>query len=120
MYMSDFWGGLQAPDEKYNPIEKLHFMACKQILGVQKQTTNIGVLLELGRIPLQNFARKAAIKNWERIKTGKINAILKTSHANAEIDKLPWTTHIRSILQSHNLEDLHIQTNHTNLMQSTH
>ena len=47
-------------------------MACKQILGVQKQTTNIGVLLELGRVPLQNFAIKAAIKNWERIKTGKI------------------------------------------------
>ncbi len=68
MYMSDFWGGLQPPDEKYHPIEKLHFMACKQILGVQKQTTNIGVLLELGRIPLQHFAIKTAIKIWERIK----------------------------------------------------
>ena len=95
MYMVDFWGGLQAPEEKYNPIEKLHFMACKQILGVQKQTTNIGVLLELGRIPLQNFARKAAIKNWERIKSGKINDILKNSHTNAELDNLPWITHIK-------------------------
>ena len=75
MYMNDFWGGLPAIDEKYNPIEKLHFMACKQILGVQKQTTNVGVLLELGRIPLQNYVIKAAIKNWERIKNGKINTI---------------------------------------------
>ena len=48
MYMSDFWGGLKCPAEQRNPIEKLHFMACKQLLGVQKQTTNIGVLLELG------------------------------------------------------------------------
>ena len=38
-------------------------MFCKQLLGVQKQTTNLGVLLELGRIPLQNFVTKAAIKN---------------------------------------------------------
>ena len=80
MYMNDFWGGFKAIDEKYHPIEKFHNMACKQILGVQKQTTNVGVLLELGRIPLQNFAIKAAIKNWERIKSGKINPILLSSH----------------------------------------
>ena len=103
LYMSDFWGGLPVPEEKYHPIEKLHFMACKQILGVQKQTTNIGVLLELGRIPLQNFATKAAIKNWERIRGGEINDILKKSHNNAILEKLPWITQIKSVLQSHNI-----------------
>ena len=46
-------------------------MACKNILGVQKQTMNVAVLLELGRIPMQIFAVKAAIKNWERINQGK-------------------------------------------------
>ena len=65
LYASDFWGCLKLP--KNNPIENLHMMMCKQILGVQKQTTNIGVLLELGRIPLNFFATKFAIKNWERI-----------------------------------------------------
>ena len=30
MYMSDFWGGLKAIEEKHHPIEKLHNMACKQ------------------------------------------------------------------------------------------
>ena len=70
MYMSDFWGGLKPPEERYNPVERLHFMACKHILGVQKQTTNVGVLLELGRVPFQNFAIKAAIKNWEQIRAG--------------------------------------------------
>ena len=71
LYMSDFWGGPKSPVENRNPIEKLHFMACKHFLGVQKQSTNIGVLLEPGRIPLQHFAVKAAIKNWERIKLEK-------------------------------------------------
>ena len=56
LYCGDFGECLKLP--KDNPIEKFHHMACKQILGVQKQTTNIGVLLELGRIPLQIFARK--------------------------------------------------------------
>ena len=41
MYMSDFWGGLKPLKAKENPIEKFHYMACKRILGVQKQTTNI-------------------------------------------------------------------------------
>ena len=68
MYMSDFWGGLPPIEDKKNPIEKFHYMVCKQILGVQKQTTNIGVLLELGRLPIKMFAIKSVIKNWERMK----------------------------------------------------
>ena len=114
MYMNDFWGGLKVPEEKYNPIEKLHFMACKQILGVQKQTTNIGVLLELGRVPLQNFAVKAAIKNWERIRTGKINEVLKNNHANAMLDELPWISNIKAILQSHNMENFYTSPTQNN------
>ena len=81
-------------------------MACKQILGVQKQTTNVGVLLELGRIPMQKFAIKAAIKNWERIEGGKTNPILLRSHNDAIIDELPWITNTKCILQPHNLENI--------------
>ena len=74
LYASDFWGCLKLP--KNNPIENLHIMMCKQILGVQTQTTNIGVLLELGRIPLSISAVKFALKNWERIRLGQGNEIL--------------------------------------------
>ena len=38
--MSDFWGGLKAPKEKDNPIEKLHYMVCKQLLGYKNRQTN--------------------------------------------------------------------------------
>ena len=103
MYMSDFWGGLPPIEDKQNPIEKFHYMVCKQILGVQKQTTNIGVLLELGRLPIKTFAIKSAIKNWERIRMGKINEILKSSHATALINDLPWITHIKSVSRNHNI-----------------
>ena len=47
-------------------------LMCKQLLGVHNCTTNIGVLLELGRISLKIHAIKLAVKNWERIK--KIHA----------------------------------------------
>ena len=79
-------------------------MACKHILGVQKQTTNIGVLLELGRVPMQTFAVKAAIKNWERINKGKTGELLKTNHNLAKREKLPWLTNIKTILQTYNME----------------
>ena len=108
LYCSDFWGCLKLP--KDNPIEKLHYMACKHILGVQKQTTNIGVLLELGRLPLQTYARKAAIKNWERIKLGRVNPLLKTSYENAVRDKLPWINNIKDCLETNGMMWSYINT----------
>ena len=56
----------------------------------------MGVLLELGRMFLKSFAEKSAIKNWERIREGKIDEILKNSQANAIRDDLPWITHINN------------------------
>ena len=44
LYSSDFWGCLNMP--KNNPIENLYMKFCKALLGVQKQTSNVGVLLE--------------------------------------------------------------------------
>ena len=50
LYNSDYWGCLKLP--KNNLIENMHTRFCKEILGVQRQTANVGVLLELGRIPI--------------------------------------------------------------------
>ena len=50
LYASDFWGCLKIP--KNNPIENVHIRFCKDLLSVQKQTTNVGVLLQLGEIPI--------------------------------------------------------------------
>ena len=61
LYASDFWGVLNLPHN--NPVENLHLSFCKQLLGVQKQTTNVGVLIELG-IPLSIYAKQIGFKNW--------------------------------------------------------
>ena len=84
---------------KSNPIENLHIMMCKHILGVQKQTTNIGVFLELGRIPMHIYAAKLAVKNWERINRGQANCVLKASYRDAIEVNLAWLLGIKSMLE---------------------
>ena len=72
----------------------------KQVLGVQKQTTNDGVYLELGKTPLSFDAKKFAIKNWERITRGKANVPLLASYQESRELDLPWITSIKCTLES--------------------
>jgi hypothetical protein len=108
LYSSDFWGCLKLP--KDNPIDKLHMMFCKQLLGVQKQTTNIGVLLELGRIPLNIYACKFAIKNWERIKGKKSNDLLLSSYNDAVNENLIWISNVKTILEEKGMLNFFIKS----------
>ena len=97
LYCSDFWGILKMP--KNNPLENLHMKFYKQLLGVQKQTTNIGVLLELGLVPLQIYAIKNAIKNWVRINWDvKANELVVKSYNFGMSKKLKWPEHIETNL----------------------
>ena len=106
LYSSDFWGCLKLP--KDNPIETLHMRICKQILGVQRQTTNIGVLLELGRIPLNIYGIKQAVKNWERIKKGNANPVLLSSYNDAMKENLAWVNGLKTHLEKNGMLSLFI------------
>ena len=101
LYMSDFWGCLKMP--KSNPIENIKMMICKQILGVQKQTTNIGVLLELGETPLSLNAIKLAVKNWERIRLGNANKVLLASYRESLEGSLTWISGIKNVLETNGM-----------------
>ena len=103
LYASDFWGCLKLP--KNNPIVNLHMMMCKQILGVQKQTTNVGVLLETGRIPLSIWAAKFSVKNWERIRLGSGNEILIDVYKEGDGC---WDLSIKSLLETNGMLNFYI------------
>ena len=78
LYSSDFWGCSKLP--KANPIETMYMKFCKDLLGVHITTTNTGVLLELGQIPLCIYGRKNCTKNWDRIcRRGNANELLLLS-----------------------------------------
>ena len=97
LYNSDFWGCLKIPIN--NPIENTHMRFCKDLLGVQRQTTNIGVLLELGRVPIMLYGKKNCIKNWGRIHiVGRASEILLWSHLNSMENNLKWTSSVSDCL----------------------
>ena len=73
-------------------------MFCKHLLGVHTSTTTDGVLLELGRIPLHVFEKKATIKNWKRIRSSKCNSRLSTSYNSAVNESLDWIAKIKQFL----------------------
>ena len=97
LYNSDFWGCLKVPNN--NPIENTHMRFCKDLLGVQRQTSNFGVLLELGRVPIMIYGKKNAIKNWTRIHIeGKANQIVLWTHLNSIDNQLKWSESVSECL----------------------
>ena len=103
LYASDFWGCLKLP--KLNPIETLHVKFCKDLIGVQLQTTNLGALLELGRLPLHIYAKKNSVLNWERIGLKRqANNILLNSYDNPFENS--WTCAVKSCVSTIGLPDL--------------
>ena len=101
LYAADFWGCLKIT--KVNPIDTLHYMVCKQVLGVQRKTTNIGVLLEIGRLPLYIDAIKFSVKNWERIRKKQANVVLQASYAESVDLDLQWIVGVRGHLESNSM-----------------
>ena len=104
LYMSDFWGCL--PLRKDNPIDKTQNKFLKQILGVQTQTSTLGILLETGSVPLSLFSQKFCIKNWERIAKKQANILVQTSYCNSYVKKMFWTERIKTCLSINGMQDL--------------
>ena len=91
---------------KNDPIDTIQIKFLKQLLGVQTQTTNIGVLHETGELPLSIFAKKNCIKNWVRIMRKKANKLTQISVENSDTEKLMWFEQIKGELFSIGLGDL--------------
>ena len=67
LYLSDFWGYLKLPVN--NPIDNGQMSFLKQLLGVQTQTTNFGILLETGEIPLKGeVSRKIGLRFFQLVR----------------------------------------------------
>ena len=108
LYCSDFWGFLRilkkSPSEllrKDSIIELVQMKFLKQLLGVQTQTSNIGVLLEVGRVPLMAFALKNSIKNWNRIANlKKCNSLTDISLFHIKEFELEWHENLKLFLDN--------------------
>ena len=85
IYSSDFWACLKFPAN--SPIENLDFRFHKNILGVHKSTTNVGIVMT---------AQKASIKNRERIRGNNANKHLISSCEGAKAHLLDRSQRITS------------------------
>ena len=105
-YCSDYWGCILP---KNNPVEKVHLMFCKHLLGVRKQINTEGVLQELGMTPLTLCAIKSVTKNWERIQKNNANTLLISSNTDAHQNNLPWAFNIRQIFSTNGMLHQYLQ-----------
>ena len=71
-----------------------------------KQTTNVGVLLELGRETLDIECIKFVIKIWERIKGGNTNKLIVDSYNSALGEGMPWVMGAYEYLATNGLHNL--------------
>ena len=110
-YMAELWGCSKMP--KNDPINTFQTKFLKEILGVNAKTTNTGVLLETGEIPLGVFAQKLCIKNWTRIKKGMANAPLIVATQESQNENHPWTERIKTEFFSIGLGGLYSQVKTT-------
>ena len=89
LYTSDFWGCLKVP--KDTPVQILFMSICKQIPGVQKQTTNSVWCVIRTRIDSPPLVRYEGLsENWERLRGQKAYDLLLASYRDGEKVRLPW------------------------------
>ena len=101
LHASDFWGCLKLP--KNNPIERLHNMFCKQLLGVQKQTNTMGHPIRT-RYGSNNLScLKGSYQKLGSCKKQKFKQLLYESLNNASKENLTWISSIKTLMESNGM-----------------
>ena len=94
LYASEVWGIYN-----YREIDSLHLKFLKRILGLRKQTINMAVYGELGRLPLHVIAKLRSLKYWLRI-SGSNNSLVLDAFKSQLTNTLPinykcWTGKVK-------------------------
>ena len=83
-----------------------------------KTTTNVGVFLELGLVPLNIYAQKNSIQNWNRIaKFETSNPLVSLSYRNSLLEELAWPLMIKKHLSKCGMMDVFFCEKRTNTPQ---
>ena len=96
-----------------NKLEKFHIKICKQILAVSRKTTNISVLLELGRYPITTYMKHQTIKYFLRFPQLNNERILYKYYIN-EVEnhnngKINFVSYITNILNNIGMSNIWIK-----------
>ena len=88
------------PDILYDnyDIENIHTKFCKHILGLRRNTSNLGALGELGKYPVIYKNWTLAIKYWLRLENGTFNKLLNKAYEVAKVENHYFCQAIKSLL----------------------
>ena len=95
-YACEIWGFTKSKE-----LERLHLRFCKQILGVNMRTSNVGVYGELGRYPLYIGRYVRIIKYWSKIvRTDNIiiSVIYKQALSDCDNGYSNWASNVKKML----------------------
>ena len=106
LYGVDVWGCFKASSNNTNPIEKLNSRLCKNLLGVKRNTSNVGCRCELGRHNLSAIGFQSTIKNWLRIAGGNRSKIISKLYDKSLENSSSWATKMKNILFKHGMGDV--------------
>ena len=100
LYGSEIWGHEHAPQ-----IEQVQFSFCKFLLGVRRNTNDVAVLGECGRMPLSVLYLTRCIKYWLKILNMETERypyrcylMLKRLAEQRTINTINWAFKIRELL----------------------
>ena len=99
-YGSEIWSFSKSQD-----AERIHLKFLKQILGVRKQTCNLAVYGELGRVPLSVLHKTRVLKYWFKILSTPQSLIYKVYNqqvvdVNNGSNDNSWALNLKRLLDS--------------------
>ena len=103
LYGSEVWGVDKYLPETKNPIEQVLKTFCKQLLGLNRKTSNLACRMELGQFSLKTDSQSNSIKFWTRIISLKDNSLRVKSYKEMLIPLTndSWPGKICDILNRH-------------------
>jgi hypothetical protein len=124
LYNCEIWGMQQQSLKDSSPIEQVHLKFCKEVLNVNRKSSNAPVRAELGRFPINTKIICRILKYWLRllILTNELLVkkayLLEPSNLSSKKNEAKncWAAFVRDLLFSLGLgvkwnEQLHIKSN---------
>lgn len=104
-YNCEVWFG----KKKINEIEKIQLKFLKSMLGVQNQTTTVGLLADTGRYPLVVRQQVSAVKYLQRLESNNCPPLVYTCYGIQKMLRLRgspcWYSRLLSVLLDNEITD---------------
>ena len=114
LYGSEIWASTLSKTNLFNlkiKPEMVHLKCCRYILGVSKTCSSIGILGELGRLPMSYYVHLNAIKYWAHISLLSDSRLVKQVYEKMKESNGKWYNFIKTSLKSIDIDIGNVQLN---------